>query len=75
MEGIPDARNGFLSAVGGCFFGGVFPQARWLSRLHLHCLLPAQTGQPRFFSTGVEDVGDHTFTLVIKVAVPTGSGL
>lgn len=38
-------------------------------------LVLSDTGQPRFFSTGVEDVGDHTFTLVIKVAVPTGSGL
>ena len=33
-------------------------------------LLLSDTGQPRYFSSGVEDVGDHTYTLVIKVNVP-----
>jgi hypothetical protein len=30
-------------------------------------LLLSERGQPRFFSTGVEDFGDHTWTLVMKV--------
>ena len=30
-------------------------------------LLLSDRGQPRYFSTGVEDFGDHTWTLVMKV--------
>ena len=31
-------------------------------------LLLSAAGQPRFFSSGVEDYGDHVFTLVVGVA-------
>jgi hypothetical protein len=30
-------------------------------------LLLSPTGQPRYFTTGVEDVSDHTYTLTMKV--------
>ena len=30
-------------------------------------LLLSDSGQPRFFSTGVEDFGEHTYTLVMRV--------
>ena len=30
-------------------------------------LLLSKIGQPRYFSTGVEDFGDHTWTLVMQV--------
>ena len=31
-------------------------------------LLLSASGQPRFFSSGVMDYGDHVFTLVVEVA-------
>jgi hypothetical protein len=31
-------------------------------------LLLSTQGQPRYYSSGVEDVEDHSFTLVVKVA-------
>ena len=30
-------------------------------------LVLSQKGQPRYYSSGVEDVADHSFTLVMKV--------
>eukprot|EP01050_Picozoa_sp_SAG11_P016575 SAG11_NODE_2279_length_3579_cov_6.588506_2_plen_96_part_00 len=40
---------------------------KYMKRRERPQLLLSSTGQPRYYSSGVEDVADHSYTLVMKV--------